>query len=673
MAARVVAICVLLLLVAGAASAGGLEALSDKGSGRLFALRVTPMAPVPGAFAARPAPTSLRATADGFIAEHRELIGIEDPERDLVVTPATTDQLGLSRVKYFQTHHGLDVLGGEIAVHLNRDGQVSYVKTKVARELPADVTPRFTEAQAQDAALDAAVAEGASLGSLMTLRRRLLVLPLGMIRNEPSNASYLAWEVEVADAETGGERFSEGYYYDAISGAPLIQLTRILRYTPITRQIYDCGGGTGSTCWLDVESTSYPGYYHGRTEGMPARGQYPDPAVPVFYGSGDVDSLYDRLRAQHDYYSTTFGIDGANGHGGAADWPSVPWHITRGVAHNDLTGFTPACPGGAYLSRNTGTTTYCRGMIVHDTVGHEYAHGVVHHSYHDGNGEPIGLVYFGQTGSLDEGYADFMGAILELASSGQTDWISGTGTGYTRRDLADPPSALRWDADNLPYPARFYDPNFYCGGADAAGAHMNLTVPGHAFYLIAMGGVRTGCQIAAQGVDVAQQVWFRGWRTYFSGSVSFNEAYVDLIQACNDLYAPSVCAEVTKALQAVELDQPGACSGSQETPPPCSVVGVTDLPAPAIEGIRLLSENPASGLVRFAYRTAHEGRVEARIHDLVGRLLARPFRAYQLAGEQIGAWDGGLDGGERAKAGAYFLSITLDGQSIGLRKLLVLQ
>lgn len=362
MAARVLAACAWLLLVAGAASAAGVEALSDKGSGRMFALRVTPSTPAAGTFAAKPTPPALRATADDFIAANHELIGIDDPARDLVATPATTDELGLSRVKYFQTHRGLDVLGGEVAVHLNRDGQVTYVKTKVARELPADTTPRFTESQAQDAALDAAVAEGASLGSLMILRTRLLVLPLGMIRNEPSEASYLAWEVDVADAETGGERFGEGYYLDAISGAMLLQLSRIQRYTPVTRQVYDCAGGSSAnTCQLDVESALYPGYYHGRSEGMPARGPYPDPGFPLFYGSTDVDSTYSLLRALHDYYSTTFSIDGANGYGGLADWPNVPAHITRGVTHIDLAGVGTTCPGGgAVFATNTGSVYFCR-------------------------------------------------------------------------------------------------------------------------------------------------------------------------------------------------------------------------------------------------------------------------------------------------------------------------
>ena len=121
------------------------------------------------------------------------------------------------------------------------------------------------------------------------------------------------------------------------------------------------------------------------------------------------------------------------------------------------------------------------------------------------------------------------------------------------------------------------------------------------------------------------------------------------------------------------MDQPGLCSGIPAIPPPCQVVGVGDAPAGVTRGLRLLTQNPAHGTVHFAYHTPHEGHVEVRVHDLVGRLLAHPVRAYQLVGEQRGVWDGRLETGERAKAGAYFLSATLDGQSIGVKKLLLLR
>lgn len=104
-----------------------------------------------------------------------------------------------------------------------------------------------------------------------------------------------------------------------------------------------------------------------------------------------------------------------------------------------------------------------------------------------------------------------------------------------------------------------------------------------------------------------------------------------------------------------------------------TVVGVDDLPSVEIAGLLLLSSNPAHGNVHFAYRSAHDGHVEVGVHDIVGRLIARPVRAYQFVGEQCGVWNGGRESGERAETRAYFLRVTLAGQPIRGRKLVLVQ
>lgn len=556
------------LVATAAVGADGLEELRDRSSGRLFAIRVTPPAiPAVGAAAPRDAAT-LRATADAFIAEHRDRIGIDAPERDLVASAPETDALGFSRVKYFQKHEGLDVLGGEVTVHMNRAGQVYYVKAKVADILPTSTNPTFTLRQAKAAALDLAAAAAGKM-ELGVGDSELVVLPLGLIHNTPDTDSYLAWRIEVLDAASNGDGFSKTYFFDAAkNGEEILELEGHLR---VTRQIYDCAGGSGSTCQLDVQSTLFPGYYHGRSESMPVRGPYPNPSLPLYFNSADVDTMYDLLGDLHDYYSATFGINGPNGFGGMADWPSVPQNITRGVAHNDSRAAGDiGCPSTVALwARNTGSIYVCAKMATVDVVAHEYAHSIVHHSFHDGDGYPIGPTYYGQAGALNEAYGEFMGELFQRVHTGSTDWRGGTNNPYGPfTDLANPPSVTY---GTTPYPNRFHDSNLYCGTADAGGVHANLTVPGHAFYLIAEGGEHNGCDIAPQGIDVAQQIFFRGWRTYFSSSPTFNEAYADLIQACTDLYPASVVAEVTKALQSVEMDQPGLCSGIPEVAPPCAV------------------------------------------------------------------------------------------------------
>jgi len=556
----------LLLGASVASSAAPLETYSDGKSGRMYAIRVTP--PVLESNAPRIAPTSatLKVTADTFIQQNLQLLGIQDPATELLAAAPETDNLGLSRIHYFQRWHGLDVLCGAITVHLNQDGQAYYVKTKVAKDLPINTTPTLTEGAAQNAALHQALDDTQNAIAATVLKSRLIVLPLGILKNQPSTTSYLAWEVEVVDDKTGGDHFGKAYYYDAHSGALLFQLSRNIELTPVTREIKDCA--EGNPCQMNQLDPIYTTYYHGRSEGMPVRGPYPNPSKPLFYGSIDVDNAYDYVGALHAYYSTNLGlVDGPNGHGGTSmNFPTV----TKALVHNDATGTSPACPYGAEYVVNTGNIFFCKGVVTLDTIGHEYSHAVVFRGFPDGSGYPV---YYGESGALNESYADFMGELFEYSYSGTTDWKGRTapsGTPAPLRDLRNPPSIplYQWGPGA---PDRHYSASVECSGADYGGVHENSTIPSHAMYLFSEGGDFNGCTIIGQGKDAAQKVFFRGWRTYFSSNPTFQEAYTGLIQACTDLYPPSVVAELTKALQAGEMDQPGRCSGIPEVAPPCAV------------------------------------------------------------------------------------------------------
>jgi Zn-dependent metalloprotease len=663
-------IALMLLAFTASATAAPMETYSDGNSGRMYAIRVTPQALNGQSASSATTPAALKATADGFINDNLQLIGIADPAVELLAAAPETDRLGLSRVHYFQRWHGLDVLGGEITVHLNTDGQVYYVKTKVAKGLPVDTTPSFTEVAAQSAAVHLAHDDTQNAVTPTVAKSRLIVLPLGILKNDPSTTSYLAWEITVVDDETDGEHWGETYFYDAHSGAPVFQLPLQAHYTAVTREVYDCASGASANiCAINQADPAFPTYIHGRTEGDPARGPFPNPAFPLFFGSSEVDSLYGYLKSIHDYYSTTFGIDGANGHGGLADWPSVPQNISRGVAHND--GYAGECSGGAVFSQSTGTIFFCRYMVVPDVVAHEYSHGIVHHSFHDGSGYPIGDVYYGQTAALDEGYADFMGQCFEKSYTGVTDWINGAGTEYNHRSLANPHSFLRSGFDNELYPDRFYDPNFYCGSGDFQGAHANLTVPAHAMYLFSEGGDFNGCTVAGQGMDATQQVLFRGWRNYFSQSESFQEAYSDLIQACTDLYPASTVVELTKALQAAEMDQPGLCSGIPAQTPACAgASAVNDDLASATDGssIRFCGPNPSFGPATIEYALGRAGQVEVSVYDLAGHLVAKVASEWQDHGVHQATWSD-----RRVPSGFYVMRVAIDGETIGTRKLMVVR
>jgi Zn-dependent metalloprotease len=84
-----------------------------------------------------------------------------------------------------------------------------------------------------------------------------------------------------------------------------------------------------------------------------------------------------------------------------------------------------------------------------------------------------------------------------------------------------------------------------------------------AAYLLAEGDFFNGCTIRGIGLNRLEQIWYRALVHYFVSSETFNGAYAKLQQAAVDLYPADkqTIAQVRRAFQAVEMDQPGKCSG----------------------------------------------------------------------------------------------------------------
>ena len=69
--------------------------------------------------------------------------------------------------------------------------------------------------------------------------------------------------------------------------------------------------------------------------------------------------------------------------------------------------------------------------------------------------------------------------------------------------------------------------------------------------------------ISALGEAKMEQIVYRAVTQYYSRTETFSGAYSEWIQAATDLYGAGSeeVRQTTRALQAVEMDQPGYCSG----------------------------------------------------------------------------------------------------------------
>jgi hypothetical protein len=137
--------------------------------------------------------------------------------------------------------------------------------------------------------------------------------------------------------------------------------------------------------------------------------------------------------------------------------------------------------------------------------------------------------------------------------------------GAQHYDLADPLSSYLGEGAPFRSPAdRNYSPEFVCTASAVSDYNYNKArVPGKAAYLLGHGDFFNGCTIRAIGVERLEQVWYRALVHYFVASETFNGAYAKLQQAAADLYPDDahIRTQVRRAFQAVEMDQPGKCSG----------------------------------------------------------------------------------------------------------------
>lgn len=118
-----------------------------------------------------------------------------------------------------------------------------------------------------------------------------------------------------------------------------------------------------------------------------------------------------------------------------------------------------------------------------DIVAHEFTHGVV--SYVVGDGD-VALDY-GESGALNEAYADILGALIE-GKSGMDRWLIGEDSSYgILRNLANPKSTKT--------PQGVYRSHYgsrYTGSGDEGGEHVNSTIFSHAAYKMMTAAATSG-------------------------------------------------------------------------------------------------------------------------------------------------------------------------------------
>jgi thermolysin len=192
-----------------------------------------------------------------------------------------------------------------------------------------------------------------------------------------------------------------------------------------------------------------------------------------------------------------------------------------------------------------------------DVAAHELAHGVTDST--------SGLMYFGESGALNESFSDIIATSAEF-------FFQAPGSGRGQGDYLIAEDAVRGltpgsvnGIRSMENPGMFGDPDHYSrrftGPEDDGGVHTNSGIPNHAFYLAVEGGTNRTSGLAVQGVGAAnreqiEKVFYRAFVFLLPPNATFATARAATIQAARDLYGAGSPADraVTQAWAAVGVN-----------------------------------------------------------------------------------------------------------------------
>ena len=468
-----------------------------------------------------------RERALGFVASYGKAFGLQTAKQ-VQVLRSSRDKHGIDHVRLQQVHGGVPVRGAELIVHL-KGPRVLVANGHVLDDLPDTVSP------VQPASIATLAAQRLIQKHLpdavgVTVRfsePHLEILNRALLGEPGRHPSHLAWFIEAM-----GPGLRQLIWIDAKSGVILLSFSQ--RTEAKARMVYTAG-----------HTQTLPGTLV-RPEGGAATADV------------DVDDAYDFAGSTYDYYQTTHGRDSFDDAG--ATIVSTTHYCETGSCptfHNAFWDGTQMAYGDGFASAD-------------DVVGHELTHAVTERT--------AGLLYYNQSGALNESFSDIFGESIDLTNGAGTDtpqvrWLLG-------EDL--PIGALR----NMMTPGAFSDPgklsdsSFVCSArawtdsSDNGGVHQNSGVPNHAYALMVDGGTYNGRTITGIGLDKAAKIQYRALTEYLTSGANFIDDVNALNQSCADLtgtdgISGSDCVAVSDALLAVEMNQTWPCSGATSTPAMC--------------------------------------------------------------------------------------------------------
>lgn len=499
-----------------------------------------------------PADLPPEEVAEAFVERHGPSFGAAD-DSELVATDATDTLDGGHAVRFQQRVDGVPVLGGEIVVKVDENGRVRSSAGEVVPDgridpaaAPAiDTTPIVAAATAATTAIAVtARIEGVSVEVLRADAPTLWIYDPALIGAPvPATAlggtpTRLVWRTEVRNALGDIDRF---VLIDALDGTVVLEFSQV---HAVDSQVCDNA---------NVARTSH------------AQAQCPSATQTVARSDATGPSAVTEVERTYQLSEAVIAFYAGLGRHSIDD---------NGMAVRTTVRFClGSCPfanaywDGQQMVYGTGYAT------ADDVVAHELTHGVTQYE--------SGLLYYSDSGAINESLSDVFGELFDLGFDSSWDddrpsvaWLLGEDLpGGAIRNMADP--TTNGDPDRMTSP-------FYWGSpGDHYGVHINNGVNNKAAYLIAVGGTFNGRTMTGLGLTKTGAIYYEAQTSLLTAGSDHLDLFHALPQACANLVGTAGivsgdCTTVSLAVQATEMDQAPVTPGARRIADVCPAGQVQD-------------------------------------------------------------------------------------------------
>lgn len=496
--------------------------------------------------------------AKDFMYSARDIMGIQQPDAEFSLVSETKDDLGMTHLKYHQVYKGVKVYGAEVVLFGKNEVTELMGRYQATPEL--EVTPSITAEQAMTIAKQHVGAKKASFKDQLGLFKLPNTNELVIYKNQ------LAYHLQVfanvldrheifVDAHNGevintyrsGCKFhnhsSEEEHHNCahhahhevrnkkVEAAPEQimgdQIANAVDLLGVTRQIHTYEE-LGTSYMIDISRDEM----FNTASNLPNEPQGVIWTIDAFNSSPENDNFsYDHVKSNnntwgsapeavssqyngglaYNYFLEKYGRISINGQkGNIISFVNVSDKFGNSMDNAFWNGYAMFYGNGGGSFR-----PLARGL---DVAGHEMTHGVVQNT--------ANLEYFGESGALNESFADVFGAMID-----RDDWqigedvvLSSAFPSGALRSLSDPNQGQPTNSFNTGWQPKHMNQKFN-GPEDNNGVHINSGIPNHAFFRFAQ----------AVGKNKAETVYFRALEKYLVKSSKFIDARLAVIKAAEDL------------------------------------------------------------------------------------------------------------------------------------------